>query len=498
MPSSAFPDGGPPLTEDEAEDLLRCICFKTGPPGAVGVELEWFVHDLHHPYLPVPRDRLHTAFTALRALDLGSSLTVEPGGQLELSSPPAASLAACVATVTADLSAVRDVLARLGLTLTGSGTDPWLPARERVLREPRYDAMEVYLDRWGTAGRTMMRDSASVQVCVDSGYEEPGPLGYARRWRLAHLLGPVLVASFANSPTLHGRPTGLRSSRQSLWAGIDPLRGTAPPAGREPRAAWARHVLDTPVMCVRAAEGPWAVPEGLTFRQWLRSGAMRAPTRADLDYHLTTLFPPVRPRGTHLELRMLDAQPGADGWVVPLAVTAALFDDPEAAEAAYRLLLPLAETAGPLPPPRDAHWRAAVRDGPAAPALHRAAVECFTLALGALARAGAPAAVRDAVGAFHERFVLRRRCPADDQRLAPVTLPRPPSPDARPAAAPPAPPTAPAPPAPPTTPADAVPVPPPADAAPLPPPLRPRPAAPAAPAPGAAAPRPDSGKEPRT
>ncbi|MFJ6998309.1 hypothetical protein ACISUF_29970, partial [Streptomyces sp. NPDC003090] len=113
-------------------------------------------------------------------------------------------------------------------------------------------------------------------------------------------------------------------------------------------------------------------------------------------------------------------------------------------------------------------------------------------ALGALSRAGAPAAVRDAVGAFHKRFVLRRRCPADDQRLAPVTLPRPPSPDARPAAAPPVPPT---------TPAGAVPVPPPADAAPLPPPLRPRPAAPAAPAapaPGAAAPRPDSGKEPRT
>lgn len=425
MPSSAHPDGGPPLSEDEAEDLLRCICFKTGPPRAVGVELEWFVHDLHRPHLPVPRDRLHTAFTALRTLDLGSPLTLEPGGQLELSSPPAASLAECVATVSADLSAVRAALARLGLALTGSGTDPWLPARDRLLHEPRYDAMEVYLDRWGTAGRSMMRDSASVQVCVDSGYEEPGPLGYERRWRLAHLLGPVLVATFANSPLLHGRPTGLRSTRQSLWATVDPSRGLAPPPGREPRGAWARHVLDTPVMCVRTAEGPWAVPEGLTFRAWLRSGALRAPTRADLDYHLTTLFPPVRPRGSHLELRMLDAQSGDDGWIVPLAVTTALFDDPEAADAAYRTLLPLAETAGPLPPPRDAHWRAAVRDGPGAPALHRAAVECFRLALDALARSGAPTAVRDAVAAFHERFVLRRRCPADDQHPAPVPSPPP-------------------------------------------------------------------------
>lgn len=424
MASSDLTDGGPPLSEDEAEDLLRCICFKTGPPGAVGVELEWFVHDLHRPHLPVPRDRLNSAFTTLRTLNLRSSLTFEPGGQLELSSPPASSLAECVTTVSADLAAVRAALAPLGLTLTGSGTDPWLTARDRLLREPRYDAMEVYLDRWGPAGRCMMRDSASVQVCVDSGYEEPGPLGFERRWRLAHLLGPVLVASFANSPTLHGRPTGLRSTRQALWAAIDPVRGLAPPAGREPRSAWAAHVLDAPVMCVRADDGPWAVPEGLTFRDWLRNGTHhRAATRTDLDYHLTTLFPPVRPRGGHLELRMLDAQPGEDGWIVPLAVTSALFDDPEAADAAYHVLAPLAETAGPLPPPSDAHWRAAVRDGPDAPALHRAAVLCFGLALEALARSGAPTAVQDAVAAFHERFVLRRRCPADDHR--PISTPVP-------------------------------------------------------------------------
>ncbi|WP_228980862.1 ergothioneine biosynthesis glutamate--cysteine ligase EgtA [Streptomyces sp. DH12] len=420
MPSSDVGAGGPPLTEDEAEDLLRCICFKTGPPGTVGVELEWFVHDGHDPHRTVAPDRLRGAYAALRALGLGSSVSLEPGGQLELSSPPAASLSACVATVQADLSAARSALARLGLVLTGAGTDPWLPTRDRLLREPRYDAMETYLDRWGPAGRHMMRDSASVQVCVDTGYEEPGPLGYRRRWRLAHLLGPVLVASFANSPTLHGRPTGLRSARQSLWAGIDAVRGLAPPLGREPRSAWAAHVLDTPVMCVRAAEGPWLVPRGLTFRQWLRTAVPRPPTRADLDYHLTTLFPPVRPRGTHLELRMLDAQPGADGWVVPLAVVTALFDDPDAADAAYRALLPLTETAGPLRPPGDAHWRAAIRDGPDAIALHRASVVCFGLALEALARSGAPTAVRDAVAGFHERFVLRRRCPADDRRPTPA------------------------------------------------------------------------------
>ncbi|MCH0541577.1 ergothioneine biosynthesis glutamate--cysteine ligase EgtA [Streptomyces sp. MUM 203J] len=423
MPPSDSLDGGPPLSEGEAEDLLRCICFKTGPPRALGVELEWFVHDLLRPHRPVSSGRLHSAYTALHSLDLRSSLSLEPGGQLELSSPPAASLSACVTAVSADLAAVRTALAALGLSLTGSGTDPWLPRRERILREPRYDAMETYLDRWGASGRSMMRDSASIQVCLDSGLEEPGPLGFARRWRLAHLLGPVLVASFANSPVLHGRRSGMRSTRQSLWTDIDPMRGLAPPMGREPRSAWAAHVLDTPVMCVRAAKGPWEVPKELTFRQWLRGpvDGLRAPVRADLDYHLTTLFPPVRPRGGHLELRMVDAQPGEDGWIVPLAVTSALFDDPEAAEAAYRVLAPLTETAGPLPPPRDAHWRAAIRDGPDALALHEAAVACFGLALESLHRSGAPAAVRDAVAGFHERYVLRRRCPADDQQAPPPT-----------------------------------------------------------------------------
>ncbi|KOG85757.1 glutamate--cysteine ligase, partial [Streptomyces varsoviensis] len=91
------------------------------------------------------------------------------------------------------------------------------------------------------------------------------------------------------------------------------------------------------------------------FRAWARGGWPRPPTADDLAYHLTTLFPPVRPRG-HLELRMIDAQPGDDGWLVPLAVTAALFDDPVAAETAYRAVKPLADTAGSLPAPGNPLW----------------------------------------------------------------------------------------------------------------------------------------------
>ncbi|GAA0598665.1 ergothioneine biosynthesis glutamate--cysteine ligase EgtA [Streptomyces crystallinus] len=317
----------------------------------------------------------------------------------------------CVDSVAADLRAVRTALRARDLTLAGHGQDPWQPPR-RFLHEPRYDAMEAHFDRTGPAGRAMMCASASVQVCLDAGYEEPGPLGFGRRWRLAHLLGAVLVAAFANSPWREGERTGWRSSRQAVWADIDPVRSLAPPLDAEPRAAWAAYVLDAPVMCVRCDDGPWDAPQGLTFREWLRSGEPRPATREDLDYHLTTLFPPVRPRG-HLELRMIDAQPGEDGWIVPLAVTTALFDDQEAAETAYRAVKSLAERAGSAPAPRNPLWADAARSGLADPELREAAALCFAAALEALPRLGATPEVRAAVVAFTDRHVARGLSPAD-------------------------------------------------------------------------------------
>ncbi|MDX3227750.1 ergothioneine biosynthesis glutamate--cysteine ligase EgtA [Streptomyces sp. ME19-01-6] len=406
------------ISEAETEARIRGICFKTGPPRRFGVELEWLVHDAHDPAHPVEAARLKAAVTALRELPLRSTLTFEPGGQLELSSLPADSLTALVESAAADLALVRPLLARLGLGIAGHGHDPWRPPR-RFLTTPRYATMETYFDRRGPAGRSMMCNTASVQVCVDAGHDEPGPLGVGRRWRLAHLLGAVLTAAFANSPLHQGAPTGYRSTRQALWTAMDPGRTLAPPAGPDPRAAWAGYVLDAPVMAIRDGEETWAVPYGLTFRDWIRTGAPRPPTLDDLDYHISTLFPPVRPRG-HLELRMIDAQRGDDGWIVPLAVTVALFDDPEAAETVYRVVKPLAETAGPEPAPANALWRAAARHALADPELRAAAAVCFTTALDALPRLGASPAITSAVAAFTDRYVARGRCPADDL-LTPVT-----------------------------------------------------------------------------
>ena len=176
-----------------------------------------------------------------------------------------------------------------------------------------------------------------------------------------------------------------------------------------------------------AAAGDWSAPAGLTFRDWLRGAGERRPTSGDLSYHLSTLFPPVRPRG-HLEFRGIDAQPG-DGWIVPLAVTAALLDDPLAAGQAMATAEALWHRAAPGGPggpggpgqgddaagrhPASPWWLAA-RHGPAHPALAAASRACFAAAQAALARTGAPAPARQAVTAFAERYVDRGRCPADD------------------------------------------------------------------------------------
>ena len=415
------------IDEDTAAEHIHGICLKTGPPRRAGVELEWLVRDARNPGLPVPAKRITDAVADFAVvpglptsykpgnLPSGATLTTEPGGQLEISSQPADSLNDLVDATLADLTALRAAAAATGLELAGFGLDPLRPPR-RLLTLPRYAAMEAFFDRGGPWGRRMMCGTASVQVCLDAGDESDDASGYRRRWELVHAIGPVLVAAFANSPLRVGRPTGWRSSRQQVWSHMDPGRTRSPKIGPDPRQAWARYALDAQVMCVREeGSADWSAPPGLTFRDWVRGGApnaraLRRPTVGDLNYHLSTLFPPVRPHG-HLELRMIDAQPG-DGWIVPLAVASVLLDDARASDIAMavgeRLWAGQSSDGIGL-------WRRAARQGPADPDIARASRECFEAAVAALSRQSASAQVRSAVAAFTERYVSRDRCPADDQ-----------------------------------------------------------------------------------
>jgi glutamate--cysteine ligase len=280
------------LTEDEVAAFIGRSCFTTGPSRRVGVELEWLVH---------PRGDIETRWD----LPFGSAVSREAGGQVELSSPPADDVATCIATVERDQAALEAVLAERGQSVQGGGFDGvYQPVR--LIDNPRYRTMEAYYDRTGPWGRMVMCGTASIQVNLDAGDEGDGPCGLRRRWDLVHRIGPVLIAAFANSPLLDGRPSGWKSTRQVLWSRLPGWTRPITGAG-DPRRDFAEFVLDAEVMC-RRCDPPdsWDVPAGLTLRSWLRDGLDGTrPTLEDVEYHMTTLFPPVRPRGW-LELRMID------------------------------------------------------------------------------------------------------------------------------------------------------------------------------------------------
>ncbi|MCE3550028.1 ergothioneine biosynthesis glutamate--cysteine ligase EgtA [Pseudonocardia sp. RS11V-5] len=391
----------------EAEAYVASVCFKHGPPRYVGVELEWLLRparpadpaDLADllgalgPHAPAPL----VPGSPAAPLPHGSVVTVEPGGQVELASPPTAGLAALVATVEADSAALHDRLAARGLTPEPRAADPVRPAR-RLLQLPRYRAMERAFDRFGPHGRSGMCSTSAVQVALDAGEHADLPA----RWAMLHDLGPVLVAAFANSPLLHGRRTGWKSSRLAAWLALDPAR-TAPPSSVEgdPAAAWAERVVGTPLLCVRGA-GEWSTPEGVTFADWVEGRLPgRRPTVADLEYHISTLFPPVRPRG-FLEVRYVDGQQRAD-WALPVAVLAAL--------TARRAVV---DRVREICAPARLRWTSAARHGLEDRVLAAAAVEVFTLACAELPALDPPPGLLDRLVEVTERRVAAGRCPADD------------------------------------------------------------------------------------
>jgi glutamate--cysteine ligase len=285
------------------------------------------------------------------------------------------------------------------VVLLDTAIDPFRPPR-RQLAHPRYDAMEAYFaavgDPWGPV---MMTSTASVQVNLDIGADRTAA---TRRWRLLHTVGPTMVAAFANSPVHAGADTGWRSARQRVWQHLDPGR-TSSPRGADPSTAWADYALGARVMLEQHDDGDWRVDPGPTFRDRLERAD--PPTTADLACHLTTLFPPVRPRGW-FEVRYLDAQPWR-WWPVPVAVLGALLDDPEAMATAEDVCRGLDD------------WRAAAREGLAAPGLRAAAESCFDAAVTGLGRAGEHPALVDLVAAFRDRYPRLGRSPADD----PLELP---------------------------------------------------------------------------
>lgn len=397
------------LTVAAAEEWIQRTCFSTGPAGRIGLELELLMGRVGDPSLqrPFADDNYRRLFSELRHLDVHGSLTLEPGGQLELSSHPEASLQDLIFSVHGSLKLLREQAADLDAILVGAGVSPHLEPR-RITQAPRYAAMEQYFEPWAPAGQTMMCSTASVQINVEAGADD---VEIRHRWNLLYSIGPVLAATFANSGWIGGRRSGWKSTRLAAWLALDPARTGVPPfsAAQEPGVSYSRWALDAPLMMIRRDAGEWQAPAGLTFRDWLRLGTAVVPDRPpanleDLQQHLSTLFPHVRPKG-YFEIRYIDAQPGC-WWAVPAAVVSALISNPAVSDQARGIC------AG------SPDWEAAARLGLADPGIASRAEQLMSLAADELLNDPATANLARQVEEYAETWTLRSLAPADDQPSA--------------------------------------------------------------------------------
>ena len=371
-------------------------CLEDGPVGRVGLEIEAHCFDLTDPMRRPDWAELTDTIADVPPLPGGSAITVEPGGAVELSGPPMDDPVAAIAAMTADRAVLRSAFAQAGLGLVLLGADPLRPAK-RVNPGDRYRAMEQFFtaSQTGDAGAAMMTSTASVQVNLDAGPQD----GWAARVRLAHALGPTMIAIAANSPLLGGQFTGWRSTRQRVWSQLDsarcgPILGVN---GDDPASDWARYALKAPVMLVHNPDAT-PVTDWVPFADWADGRVLlggRRPTHADLEYHLTTLFPPVRPR-RWLEIRYLDSLPEAV-WPAVVFTLVTLLDDPVAADIAAEATEAVATA-----------WDRAAQIGLGDRRLHEAATRCVQTAA-----ERAPADLEESMQQL-VRTVEKGRCPADD------------------------------------------------------------------------------------
>lgn len=254
----------------------------------------------------------------------GGRITFEPGGQIEYSAPPSPSVSGLARDARGMADTLREALGEAGLHLVTVGIDPANSIEEVPLQltAPRYRRMAAHFATIGPHGARMMRQTASIQVCVDAG---PTP---SVRWRLLNALAPYLAAIFANSSIYAGEATGYRSVRRGIWGALDPARTGLPWDPAHPVEAYLDFALGAASLLGDVDEPPFPAFGALADAGRVSLHSWRA--------HLSTLFPEVRPRG-YFEVRSIDAL-APEWYAVPLVVLAGLVYDDESTRAAMDLV----------------------------------------------------------------------------------------------------------------------------------------------------------------
>lgn len=348
----------------------------------------------------------------------GANISLEPGGQLELSGAPVETIHETCDEVNTHLREVKDVADDIGVGFIGLGAAPeWSHEQMDLMPKGRYKLMDSYMQKVGTMGTTMMRRTCTVQVNLDFASEAD----MVQKMRVAVAMQPIANALFANSPFLDGKPNGVKSTRGLVWRNLDDARtGMVPFVFDEGFGfeAWVQYALDVPMYFVYR-DGKYIDALGQSFRDFLK-GELPAlpgekPTLSDWADHLTTLFPEARVK-KFIEMRGADGGPWRRLCALP-AFWVGLMYDQSALDGAWDLVKGWnAETREELRVAASTHGLQAEVGGLKMHDLAREAVALSEAGLKARARAGAGGLVPDET---HFLNALRDsietgRVPADD------------------------------------------------------------------------------------
>lgn len=270
---------------------------------------------------------------------LGGTISLEPGGQFELSGAPLETIHQTCDETGRHLAQVRDIGGRLGIGFLGMGFSPlWRLDDTPRMPKRRYQIMSGYMPRVGARGLDMMHRTCTVQVNLDFSSEAD----MVQKLRVGLALQPIATALFAASPFTEGAPNGFKSLRSQIWAETDPGRTGMLPWAFEAGMGYERYVdyaLDVPMYFVYR-NGHYVDCAGQSFRAFL-GGELTAmpgekPTLADWSDHLTTLFPEVRLK-RFLEMRGADGGPWRNICALPAFWVGLLYDQ-AALDAAWDLV----------------------------------------------------------------------------------------------------------------------------------------------------------------
>lgn len=256
----------------------------------------------------------------------GARISFEPGGQIEISSSPHETATSLIHALQRVAGILEQEMRAEGIDLIAAGVDPYndIAAVPLQLNRDRYKRMTEYFNSIGSAGVRMMRQTAALQINVERGDDPPS------RWLLLNALAPLVTALFANSRRYAEGDTGFASYRAHLWRTLDKSRTGLAYDERDPADHYLKFALNALAMQSR---DPGSPPRYFSFRSWMQTSDL---TMDDWLFHLSTLFPEVRPKA-YFELRSADTVDLR--WVAaPIVFVTGLIYDADTATRAISLL----------------------------------------------------------------------------------------------------------------------------------------------------------------